>query len=276
MLKDITLGQYFPGDSFFHKLDPRIKLILSLFYIAIIFLCKNVWSFALILLTTAVFIIISKIPFKIILKGLKPLIFIIAFTAVINLFFTKGDTPVFEFYFIKIYLEGIMNAALIIVRIIVLLSGVSVILTYTTSPIALTDALERLLSPLKYLKVPVHDFAMMMTIALRFIPTLIEETDKIMSAQKARGIDFSSGSVIQRAKALIPVLIPLLVSSFRRASDLAVAMECRCYRGGEGRTRMTSLKLHARDFVASACFVAICAAVVLINKYVPGFTLGNL
>ncbi len=276
MLKDITLGQYFPGDSFFHKLDPRTKLILSLFYIVIIFMCKNVWSFVLILLATAAFVIISKIPFKIVLKGLKPIIFIIAFTAVINLFFVKGETPVFEFYFIKIYLEGIVNAVLIIVRIVVLLSGVSVILTYTTSPIALTDAIESLLMPLKYLKVPVHDFAMMMTIALRFIPTLIEETDKIMNAQKARGIDFSSGSVVQRAKALIPVLIPLLASSFRRATDLAVAMECRCYRGGEGRTRMTTLKFRFSDLVAAILFVLLCAAVVVINIYCPGFTLGNI
>ena len=273
MLKDITLGQYFPGNSLIHRLDPRIKLILSLFYIVIIFLCKNVWSFVFILFVTAALVLISKIPFKMILKSLKPILFIIAFTTVINIFFTTGDTLIFEFHFIKIYLEGLMNAALIIVRIVVLLTGVSVILTYTTSPIALTDAIERLLMPLRYLKIPVHEFAMMMTIALRFIPTLISETDKIMSAQKARGVDFSRGNLVQRAKALIPVLIPLLVSSIRRATDLATAMECRCYRGGDGRTRMTQLTMHAKDCLMLVAFVFICAGVVLINTYAPGFAL---
>ncbi len=273
MLKDITLGQYFPGNSLIHRLDPRIKLILSLFYIVIIFLCKNVWSFVFILLFTAILVAISKIPFKVILKGLKPILFIIAFTSILNIFFTKGETLLFEFHFIKIYLEGITKAVLIIVRIIVLLAGVSVILTYTTSPIALTDAIERLLMPLGHLGIPVHEFAMMMSIALRFIPTLIAETDKIMSAQKARGVDFSKGSLVQRAKALIPILIPLLVSSIHRATDLATAMECRCYRGGEGRTKMTRLSLNAMDFVMLFVFALVCTGVVLINAYAPGFAL---
>lgn len=271
MLKDITLGQYFPGESLLHRLDPRMKIILTIVYIVGVFLAKNIASFGVILLFSIIMILLSKIPFKIVLKGLKPLIIIIAFTAIINIFWTKGDTLLIEFYFIKIYLEGIIFGLLMIIRITALLAGTSVILTYTTSPIALTDGIERLLAPLKKLRVPVHEFAMMMTIALRFIPTLIEETDKIMNAQKARGADFTTGSLAKRAKALIPVLIPLFVSAFRRADDLAVAMECRCYHGGENRTRMTILYYNPRDFVFLFIFASFIACILLVNIFVPGF-----
>ena len=273
MLKDITLGQYFPGNSFFHRLDPRSKIISALLYIIIIFLCKNVWSFVFVILVTAAIIFISGIPLKLILKGLKPLIFIIVFTAVVNIFWTKGETPLIQWRFINIYAEGIMYAVLMVVRVVSLLAGTSVILTYTTSPIALTDGLERLLAPLKVIKLPVHEFSMMMTIALRFIPTLIEETDKIMNAQKARGVDFSKGNIKQRANALIPVLIPLFISAFRRADDLATAMECRCYRGGEGRTRMKELRLCASDWLGMMLFVVMGASVILINIFIPGFSI---
>jgi len=270
MLKDITLGQYFPGNSFFHKLDPRTKIIAAILYIAIIFICKSVWSFVFTTAVTIAIILISHIPFKIILKSLKPLVFIIAFTAIINVFWMEGETLLFEWRFIKIYGEGVMHALLMTIRIVELLAGTSIILTYTTSPISLTDGLERLLSPLKAIRVPVHEFSMMMTIALRFIPTLIEETDKIISAQKARGVDFSNGSLAKRVKALIPVLIPLFISAFRRADDLAIAMECRCYRGGNGRTRMTVLRMGARDVVCILMFLILGAGVVLINNYLPG------
>jgi len=273
LLKDITLGQYFPGKSLLHRLDPRMKIILIIVYITGVFLAKNIVSFAVILLFSAIMTAISQIPLKIVIKGLKPLIIIIAFTAIINVFWTTGETPLIEFYFIKIYIEGIIFGALMIIRITALLTGTSVILTYTTSPIALTDGIEQLLSPLKKIHVPVHEFAMMMTIALRFIPTLIEETDKIMNAQKARGADFTTGSLTRRAKALIPVLIPLFVSAFRRADDLAVAMECRCYHGGENRTRMTILHYSGKDFIFLSLFTLFIAVVVLINIYVPGFSI---
>ena len=273
MLKDITLGQYFPGTSVLHRLDPRVKIILTVFYITAVFICSNIFSFVLVTAYTLILILISRIPIKIILKGMKPLLMIIVFTAIINVFWTKGEKLLIEWGIIKIYLEGVIFAVLMIIRISALLMGTSVILTYTTSPISLTDGLERLLAPLKKIRMPVHEFAMMMTIALRFIPTLIEETDKIMSAQKARGADFASGSLVQRAKALIPVLIPLFVSAFRRADELAVAMECRCYRGGDGRTRMTVLRLHPADFVMCALFVVGAASLVLCNIFAPGFSI---
>ncbi len=273
MLKDITLGQFFPGNSFLHKLDPRTKIIASILYIVIIFLCKNVYSFALAVALTLFTVVLSGIPIKTIIKGIKPLIFILLFTTVYNVFFHEGETMLLDLKFTEIYLEGIIFAVVMSVRIICLLVGSSVILTYTTSPIMLTDGLERLLAPLAKIKLPVHEFAMMMTIALRFIPTLIEETDKIMSAQKARGSDFSSGSLVQRAKALVPILIPLFISSFRRANDLAVAMECRCYRGGEGRTKMTRLRVSARDFVMILFMLSSGVAVVLMNIYLHGFVI---
>ena len=273
MLKDITLGQYFPGNSYLHRRDPRTKIIASGVYIVVVFLCQSLSSFGFLLLATAGLIAVSGVPVRILLKSIKPLVFILAFTTVYNVFFHTGDRLLANFGFVEIYLEGVLYAVMMAVRIVCLLIGSSVILTYTTSPILLTDGLERLLSPLKHLHLPVHEFAMMMTIALRFIPTLIEETDKIMSAQKARGADFSSGGLIKRAKSLIPVLIPLFISAFRRASDLAVAMECRCYRGGSGRTRMTKLTFSLGDAMLLLFIVAMGVAVVLINMFVPGLSL---
>lgn len=273
MLKDITLGQYFPGNSYLHRRDPRAKIVASVLYIVVVFLCQNLWSFGFLVLATLGIIAVSGVPLKILLKSVKPLIFILAFTTVYNVFFHTGETLLVDLGFVDIYLEGILFAVIMAVRIVCLLVGSSVILTYTTSPIMLTDGLERLLSPLKHLHLPVHEFAMMMTIALRFIPTLIEETEKIMSAQKARGADFSSGGLLKRAKALIPVLIPLFISAFRRASDLAVAMECRCYRGGDGRTRMTKLTFTLSDGLLLTWIAAMGAAVVLINLYLPGLSL---
>ncbi len=265
MLKDITLGQYFPGNSVLHKLDPRMKIFLIILYIASIFTANTPISFALVLASAFVLLFLSRIPPKLVLGGLKAVFIIMAFTAVINIFWTTGDHLLVEAGPVKIYREGIEYAIFMIVRVVALIVGSSVLLTYTTSPIALTDGLERVLSPLKALHVPVHEFSMMMTIALRFIPTLIEETDKIISAQKARGTDFTSGSITDRAKALIPVMVPLFVSAFHRADELAVAMECRCYRGGVGRTRMTRLHLHARDFGALAVHILFLGAVIALN-----------
>jgi energy-coupling factor transport system permease protein len=223
-------------------------------------------SFALLLVSAFVLILLSKIPMKIVLRSIRPILFIMAFTALINVFFTGGETPLIQWQFINIYLEGVYQAVFMVVRIAVLIIGTGMFLTYTTTPIMLTDALERLLSPLRVLHIPVHEFAMMMTIALRFIPTLVEETDKIMSAQKARGADFTTGSLISRAKALIPILIPLFVSAFRRADELATAMECRCYHGGAGRTRMTILHYSVKDFAALVLMVAFGAGIVYLNR----------
>ena len=267
MLRDITLGQFFPGDSILHRADPRAKIILTLLYIIAVFLCKSIYSFALLFAVTLLLIAVSAIPVRLVLKSMKPILFIVIFTGIINLFFTKGESdPIVSWNFIKIYREGVKYALMMILRISSLIAGTSVILTYTTSPIALTDGLEQLLSPLKKIKFPAHEFSMMMTIALRFIPTLIEETDKIMSAQKARGADFSTGSLVKRAKALIPVMIPLFISAFRRAAELAAAMECRCYHGGEGRTRMNVLRYRASDHILMISFVVFCAAIVILNK----------
>ena len=265
MLRDITLGQYFPGNSLLHRLDPRMKIFLIVFYIVTIFTANTPISFALVLASAFVLLFLSKIPPKLVLGGLKAVFVIMAFTAVINIFWTTGEELWLEWGPIKIYREGVEYAIFMIVRVVALIIGSSVLLTYTTSPIALTDGLERVLSPLKVLHIPVHEFSMMMTIALRFIPTLIEETDKIISAQKARGTDFSSGTIAQRAKALIPIMVPLFVSAFHRADELAVAMECRCYRGGEGRTRMTRLHLHARDFIVLFAHIAFLALVIALN-----------
>ena len=273
MLKDITLGQYFPGDSLMHKIDPRIKIILTILYVTVVFLAKSVSGFLFITIFTVLLVAVSKIPPKIVLKGLKPLLLIIIFTVAINIFWTKGETLLVDFYFIHIYLEGIMYAVLMIIRISMLLAGTGIVLTYTTSPINLTSGIEHLLAPLKIVKLPVHEFAMMMTIALRFIPILIEETDKIMNAQKARGADFSNGKLTQRAKALIPILIPLFVSAFRRADELATAMECRCYRGGENRTRMTVLHLVPADIIVLAVFVLSGVVIVLCNVYIPIYSI---
>ncbi len=269
MIRDITLGQYFPGNSILHRLDPRMKIILTLLYIVLIFLAKSMFSYLFLIFTVALLIALSKLPVRPVLNGIKPVLFVIAFTAIINIFWTSGDTLLVDWYFIHIYLEGIIFAVYMIIRIITLIMGTSILLTYTTSPIDLTDGLEQLMEPLKRIKIPVHEFSMMMSIALRFIPTLIEETDKIMNAQKARGANFTSGNLLQRAKALIPVLIPLFVSSIRRADDLATAMECRCYRGGSGRTRMKSLRYTSVDFITLSAFILIGTAVVLINIFLP-------
>ena len=269
MIKDITLGQYFPGNSVIHRLDPRMKIVLTVLYIVLVFLAKSLFSYLLLALSVVMMLFLSKLPLKPVLKGIKPVLFVILFTAVINVFWTKGNHLLLEWYFLKIYAEGLLFAFYMVLRIVCLITGTSILLTYTTSPIDMTDGIEQLLAPLKKLKIPVHEFSMMMSIALRFIPTLIEETDKIMNAQKARGADFTSGKLMQRAKALIPVLIPLFVSSIRRADDLATAMECRCYRGGNGRTRMISLKYSFIDFLSFALVVILCAAIILINVYLP-------
>ena len=274
-MKSVAFGQYYPSNSVMHKLDPRIKIIIGILYIVASFLCKNVFSFALLALSALTLILISKIPVKIVLKSIKAIIFIMIFTAILNIFWTKG-TPeelLLSWRFINIYTSGLYNALFIAVRIISMIIGTSIFLTYTTTPIQLTDGLEQLLYPLTFIKVPVHEFAMMMTIALRFIPTIIEETEKIMSAQKARGADFTNGSLTKRAKALIPVLIPLFVSAFRRAGELATAMTCRCYRGGKGRTRLNVLKLSYRDFVALFVILAFGAGLIFLNLYAPGYSM---
>jgi energy-coupling factor transport system permease protein len=250
MIKDITIGQYIPGNSFVHKLDPRAKILISLFYIVDLFLVNNFKGYIFIVVFTVSSIIISKVSFKYIFKGLKPIFVLIIITALLNIFMTDGKTLVFKWQFLTVYKEGLVLAAFMVIRLIFLIVGTS-LLTLTTSPIELTDGIEQLMNPLKKIGVPAHELAMMMTIALRFIPTLIDETDKIMKAQMARGADFESGNIIQRARNLIPLLVPLFISSFRRADELAMAMEARCYRGGEGRTRMKILKLTGRDFTAS-------------------------
>ena len=249
MLKDITLGQYFPGNSVVHRLDPRTKLIMLVLYIVALFTASHWLSYAVVFLFLAVAIAVSQIPLKVILHGMKPLVMILIFTGVLNIFFTVEGKLLVEFWVIRIYSGGIVRAVFMMVRILMLITG-TFLLTYTTSPIALTDGLEALLKPLKVLRIPVHELAMMMCIALRFIPTLIEETDKIMSAQKARGADFESGNLIQRVKSLVPILVPLFISAFRRADELATAMECRCYQGGEGRTKMKLLRYKSIDFYA--------------------------
>lgn len=272
MRSDIVFGQYCEGSSFLHKLDPRWKIIFVFAYIIGLFLAKNIFAFALMVASIILMWALSGIRAKILIKGLRPLLFIIAFTAIINIFWFKGETPLLpEDWFFQIYLEGIINALLIVLRVAVLVTGTSILLTYTTTPIALTDGIEQLLAPLAKMKVPVHEFSMMMTIALRFIPTLIEETDKIMSAQKARGSDFSQGSLAKRAKALVPVLVPLFISAFRRAEDLATAMECRCYTGGAGRTRMNVLHSTWRDGVMLLIIAAFIAGIVLLNIFAPGY-----
>ena len=265
MLKDITLGQFFPGDSLAHKLDPRTKLLITVIYIVALFCAESFVSYGVIIALLVLCVKISGVAPRALVKGLKPVLFIIAFTAILNLFYTPGETLV-KLWFLTITKEGIFTAIFMVLRISLLIMG-TFLLTYTTSPIALTDGLESLLGPLKKIKVPVHELAMMMSIALRFIPTLIEETDKIMSAQKARGADFESGSLIDKAKALVPILVPLFISAFRRADELAVAMECRCYHGGEGRTKLHVLRYQKRDYVALAFFVLILVLVILLARF---------
>ena len=267
MLKDVTLGQFFPGSSIVHRLDPRCKLLLTIVYIAALFTAQSYVSYAVMLIVTGVCIALSRIPLKVILRGLKPLWIIIALTAVLNIFFTPGRELV-SFWKITITYEGLVRAVFMVLRITMLIAG-TFLLTYTTSPIALTDAMEILFGPLKKLKVPVHEMSMMMSMALRFIPTLIEETDKIMSAQKARGADFESGGLMDKAKSLVPIMVPLFVSSFRRAYELAMAMECRCYQGGSGRTRMKSMHMTRLDGYAIVGMCVILAGVVLCNVFLP-------
>lgn len=265
-LKDITLGQYFPGNSLVHRLDPRTKLITVTLYIVALFLANWFVTYAVMFVVLALSICLSRVPVKSIVRGMKPVVLILIFTAILNLLYTPGTQVLAEFWIFTITMEGVLHAFFMVVRILMLIAG-TFLLTYTTSPILLTDGLEALLHPLKKLKVPVHELAMMMSIALRFIPTLIEETDKIMSAQRARGADFESGNLFQRAKALLPLLVPLFISAFRRADELATAMECRCYHGGEGRTRLRQLKYHGRDFFTLFFFVAITVGVGVLGHF---------
>ena len=266
MLKDITLGQYFPGKTAVHRLDPRTKLLLLAVYIVSLFLASTFAANAAVIAFLVTATVLGKIPFKSMTRGLKPMLIFICFTGVLNLFYTQGGTLLVDWWIIHIYSEGVRRTVIIILRIILLVCG-TFLLTYTTSPIALTDALERLMSPLKKIRVPVHELAMMMSIALRFIPTLIEETDKIISAQKARSADFETGSLVRRAKALIPVLVPLFVSAFRRADELATAMECRCYHGGEGRTRLKVLRFTRLDLAAFLAGGALLGAVIVLRHF---------
>ena len=266
MLKDITLGQYFPGNSFIHRLDPRTKLIVLVVYIVALFMAVNWVSYALMAAFLIACIKISTIPAKSFIRGMKPLLMILIFTGVLNLFFTTEGTVLVDFWFITITTAGLQRAIFMVVRILLLICG-TFLLTYTTSPISLTDGLEALMNPLKIIKVPVHELSMMMCIALRFIPTLIEETDKIMSAQKARGADFESGSLMDKAKALIPILVPLFISAFRRADELATAMECRCYQGGEGRTKMKLLRYTSWDFRAFIVAAVVLAAICTLRSF---------
>ncbi len=264
MLKDVTIGQFFPGKSPIHRMDPRVKIVLVMALIVALFLADGVVSYALMIGFLLAGIWISKIPARMVVKGLKPILFIISFTAVLNLFYTPGDY-IWQFGFLHISKQGIFVAVNMVLRIMLLIIGTSM-LTYTTSPIQLTDGLERLLSPLKKVHAPVHELSMMMSIALRFIPTLIEETEKIISAQKARGADFESGNLIQRAKAMIPILVPLFISAFRRADELAVAMECRLYRGDVGRTRMKQLKVSGVDYAAVGISAVVFTTVAVLGQ----------
>ena len=265
MLMDITLGQYFPGSTVVHRLDPRTKLLMVVLYIVALFLAKWWVSYGLMLAFLVTAVVLSRIRPKALFRGLKPLLIIIIFTALINLFYSDGQVLV-QFWIFRITREGILQAVFLVLRIMMLVMG-TFLLTYTTSPIALTDGLESLLSPLKKIHFPVHELAMMMSIALRFIPTLIEETDKIISAQKARGADFETGTLIRRAKALVPILVPLFVSAFRRADELATAMECRCYHGGEGRTKMKQLHYRLRDVVTLLLGAALLGGVITLRCF---------
>ena len=266
MIRDITLGQFFPGNSILHRLDPRIKIFWTLIYVILLFFVNTAAGFALYIAVTLVLIRLSRIRLKMFFKGMKPILFLLIFTAVINMFMTSGE-PIFKLGFLTLTREGIKLAVFMALRLILLVVGTS-LLTFTTSPIMLTNAIERILSPFSKIGLPADAIAMMMTIAIRFIPTILEETDKIMKAQKARGADFESGNIFSRAKAMTPILIPLFISAFRRADELAVAMECRCYHGGEGRTRLKQLKIQRRD-ILSLCFIPLLAALVIITKYSP-------
>ncbi len=264
-LKDITLGQYFPGNTVIHRMDPRAKLLFTILYIVALFLAKRLIAYLILIAVLVICVSVSKIKPAALFRGMKPVLFLIVITGLLNLFYTSGD-PIWQWWIFKITVEGIWAAIYMILRIGMLIIC-TFLLTYTTSPIMLTDGLESLLNPLKKIKVPVHELAMMMSIALRFIPTLIEETDKIMSAQRARGADFDTGNLFQKAKALVPLLVPLFVSSFRRADELAVAMECRCYHGGEGRTRLRQLRYTGFDVFALIFGVVMCVGIWLIGYF---------
>ncbi len=268
MLRDITIGQYFPGNSLIHRLDPRFKIVITLVYILMLFTGSSVICLSVGALYTIMAVLLSKIPVKMFVKSIRPLMPFLLLTAVLNVLFISGGEVYFKWHFIKITSDGVSMSVFMIIRIVLLIMGSS-LLTYTTSPITLTDAIERLLSPLKKIKLPVHELAMMMSIALRFIPTLIEETDKIMSAQKARGAEIDTGSLVVRAKNMVAILVPLFISAFRRADELATAMECRCYSGGNGRTRLRQLKSAGRDYIAIAVtliFYAAALAVGILTK----------
>lgn len=267
MIRDITLGQYFPGNSIIHKIDARAKIIITLILIVSVFAASSGISFAFLFVVSLVIFIMSGISFKTLIKGLKPVVFILLFTTIFQIFFTRTGNLLVEWYFIKIYSNGIIFAVKMFLRIIVLISSTSVMLSYTTSPIVLTDGIEGLMMPLSKIGVPVHDFALVMSIALRFIPTLLEETEKIMSAQKARGTDFSSGSLMKRARALLAVFVPLLASAVRHAFELADAMICRGYRGGKGRTKLNKMKFRFSDFVWLTLAAATIVAVIVLNAY---------
>ena len=260
MLRDITLGQYYPGNSWVHSLDARIKITATIVYIVALFIVDNFYGFIISAVALGAVIAVSKVPLRFILRGLKPVFIIIIFTFVLNLFMVKGDV-IWSLGFLHITRQGVRTAVFLGIRLVLLIIGSSM-LTLTTKPISLTDGIEKLLSPMKKIGVPAHELAMMMTIALRFIPTLLEETDKIMKAQQARGADFESGNLIRRAKSLIPILVPLFISAFRIASELAMAMEARCYRGDEGRTRMNEMKFAGRDAVAGLLLALFLAATI--------------
>ena len=262
MLNNITMGQYYPVDSRVHRLDPRIKLILTIVFIVAVFMAKTFLGYALILAFVWMTSRLANVPFRMLLRGLKPLRLIIVLTFLLNLFFTPGETVWVEFWIVRITREGFLQAAFYSLRLIFLVIGTS-LLTLTTSPVSLSDGIEILLSPLKIIHFPAHELAMMMTIALRFIPTLLEETDKIMKAQMARGADFESGNLFSRAKAMVPLLVPLFVSAFRRAGDLAMAMESRCYHGGEGRTRLRVLTITRNDWIACGAMAGLLALIIL-------------
>ena len=266
MLKDITLGQFFPGTSIIHRLDPRTKLVMLVVYIVALFTAQSWISYGIMFAFLAMCIAISHIRLKSIVRGLKPMVVILVLTGVLNVFLTAGETVWLHFWIITVTKEGVARAVFMISRILMLVAG-TFLLTYTTSPIALTDGLESLMNPLKKLRFPVHEISMMMCIALRFIPTLIEETDKIMSAQKARGADFESGNLMQRVKALVPILIPLFAGAFRRADELATAMECRCYHGGEGRTKMKLLRYKRLDLLVYGVGVVLLAGVITLSVF---------
>lgn len=266
LIKDVSLGQYFPGKSLIHRLDPRVKLVLTIAYIVVLFMCRGVVPYVIMTAFLFMVILITGINMRLIFKSLRPILILLAFTAILNIFYTRSGTEIFRVGSVAVTTGGIYTALFMIVRIVLLVAGTFMMLTYTTSPIMLTDGLESLLSPLKKIKFPVHELSMMMSIALRFIPTLIEETDKIMSAQKSRGASFDTGNIVQRAKALIPVLVPLFINAFKRAEDLALAMECRCYRGGEGRVRMRVLKLSSIDIYSCVIsFIVFVAVIVMSN-----------